>query len=49
MVLPPFAVLVWGLDFMVAACSALVVTGAVLLLNPMPARARERGPSAVTP
>ena len=49
MVLPPFAVLVWGLDFMVAACSALLLTGAVLLLNPLPAGARERDPSAVTP
>ncbi|WP_187432698.1 acyltransferase family protein [Agromyces mariniharenae] len=49
MVLPPFAVLVWGLYFLVAACSALLLAGAVLLLNPLPARARERDPSAVTP
>lgn len=49
MVLPPFAVLAFGLDFLVAACSALVLTGAVLLLNPSPGRLRERDPRAVTP
>ena len=49
MVIPPFAVIVYGLDFMVAASSALVLTAAVLLLSARPARLRERGPSAVTP
>ena len=49
MVIPPFAVIVFGLDFIVAASSALILTGAVLLLRPVPARLRERGPSAVTP
>lgn len=49
LVIPPFAVLAWGLDFMVAASSALVLTAAVVLLNPLPARERERGPTAVTP
>lgn len=48
-VVPSFAVLAWGLDFMVAASSALILTAAVLLLNPLPARERERGPTAVTP
>ena len=47
--IPSFAVLAWGLDFMVAASSALILTAAVLLLNPLPARERERGPTAVTP
>ena len=49
MVIPPFAVIVFGLDFIVAASSALILTAAVLLLRPVPARLRERGPSAVTP
>ena len=49
MVIPSFALMAWGLDFMVAASSALILTAAVLLLNPLPARARERGPTAVTP
>ena len=39
----------WGLDFLVAASSALILTAAVLLLSPVPARVRERGPTAVTP
>ena len=28
----------WGLDFLVAASSALILTAAVLLLSPLPAR-----------
>jgi peptidoglycan/LPS O-acetylase OafA/YrhL len=48
MVLPSFAVIVYGLDFTVAAASALVLTTAVLLLSPLPARLREHGPSAAT-
>ena len=49
MVIPPFAVIVYGLPFAVAASSALVLAAAVLLLSPHRARLRERGPSAVTP
>jgi hypothetical protein len=49
MVVPSFALMAWGLDFLVAASSALILTAAVLLLNPVPARVRERGPTAVTP
>jgi fucose 4-O-acetylase-like acetyltransferase len=49
MVLPSFAVIVYGLDFTVAASSALVLAAAVLLLSPLPARLRQHGPSAVTP
>ena len=48
MVVPSFALMAWGLDFMVAASSALILTAAVLLLGPLPARARERRPTAVT-
>ncbi|MGW9629243.1 acyltransferase family protein [Agromyces sp. NPDC055520] len=47
MVIPPFAVIVFGLDFAVAASSALLLTAAVLVLRPMPARVRERGPTRV--
>lgn len=49
MVLPPFAVIVFGLGFTVAASSALLLTAAVLLQRPISARPRERGPSTVTP
>ncbi|WP_156401681.1 acyltransferase family protein [Agromyces sp. Soil535] len=49
MVLPSFALIIFGLGFMVAASSALILTAAVLLLRPMPARLSESGPSAVTP
>ncbi len=49
MVIPSFALMAWGLDFLVAASSALILTAAVLLLNPSPARVRERGTTAVTP
>jgi len=49
MVLPPFAVIVSGLGFTVAASSALLLTAAVLLQRPVPARPRERGPSTVSP
>jgi fucose 4-O-acetylase-like acetyltransferase len=49
MVIPSFALIVFGLDFMVAASSALILTAAVLLLRPLPARLRERGTSTVTP
>jgi fucose 4-O-acetylase-like acetyltransferase len=52
MVIPSFALMAWGLDFLVAASSALVLTAAVLLMSPLPARVRERGPTgptAVTP
>jgi fucose 4-O-acetylase-like acetyltransferase len=52
MVIPPFMVIVFGLDFTVAASSALILTAAVLLQSPLPARQRARGPSdpsAVTP
>jgi len=49
MVIPSFALMAWGLDFLVAASSALILTAAVLLLNPGPARVRERRPTAVTP
>jgi fucose 4-O-acetylase-like acetyltransferase len=52
MVVPSFALMAWGLDFLVAASSALVLTAAVLLMSPLPARVRERGrtgPTAVTP
>lgn len=49
MVLPPFAVIVAGLGFTVAASSALLLTAAVLLQRPVPARPRERGPSTVSP
>jgi hypothetical protein len=38
MVIPSFALMAWGLDFLVAASSALILTAAVLLLNPVPAR-----------
>ena len=47
MVVPPFAVIVFGLDFVVAASSAILLAGAVLLLRPRPARLRERGPTTV--
>ena len=40
---PVVRVMAWGLDFLVAASSALILTAAVLLLNPSPARVRERG------
>ncbi|RZS66073.1 fucose 4-O-acetylase-like acetyltransferase [Agromyces ramosus] len=52
MVIPSFALLAWGLDFLVAASSALILAAAVLLMSPLPARVRERGPTgptAVTP
>lgn len=49
MVIPSFAIIVRGLDFTVAASSALILMGAVLLLTPLPARLHEHGPSAVTP
>lgn len=49
MVLPPFAVMVYGFDFMVAASGALMLTTAVMLLSPLPTRSRARGPTAVTP
>lgn len=49
MVIPSFAIIARGLDFTVAASSALILTGAVLLLTPLPARLHEHGPRAVTP
>lgn len=49
MVIPSFAVIVFGLDFIVAASSALLLTAAVLLQRPLSARPSERGPSTVTP
>ncbi|WP_448004948.1 acyltransferase family protein [Agromyces bauzanensis] len=49
MVIPPFAVMVYGFDVMVAASGALMLTAAVMLLSPLPTRSRARGPTAVTP
>lgn len=49
MVLPPFAVIVFGLGLTVAASSALLLAAAVLLQRPITARPHEHGPSAVTP
>lgn len=49
MVIPPFAVMVYGFGFMVAASGALMLTVAVMLLSPLPTRSRARGPTAVTP
>ena len=49
MVIPSFAVIAFGLDFIVAASSALLLTAAMLLQRPLSARPRERGPSTVTP
>jgi fucose 4-O-acetylase-like acetyltransferase len=48
MVLPPFAVIVFGLGFTVAATSAVLLTAAVLLQRPVAVRPRERRPSTVT-
>ncbi|GAA1813323.1 acyltransferase family protein [Agromyces neolithicus] len=49
MVIPSFAVIVFGLDFTVAVASALVLTAAALLLGPLPAGRRAGDPSPVTP
>jgi hypothetical protein len=49
MVVPSLSLIVYGLDFMVAASSALVLTAAVLLLSPLSGRLQARGPRAVTP
>ena len=48
-VVPPFAVIVFGLDVAVAATSALLLTGAVLLQRPTSMRQRDRGQRAATP
>ena len=47
MVVPPFAVIVFGLDFVVAASSAILLGAAVLLLRLLPARLHGRGPTTV--
>jgi fucose 4-O-acetylase-like acetyltransferase len=49
MVLPPDAIMVFGIDFVIAALSAIAMGGAVWLQRPVPVSLETQGPDPVTP